>query len=85
VIIAELFGYLACVTSIIGLLPQIYKTYKTKTANDLSMLMLINYLICSAAWIVHGLYADLLFVVFSNIVGLFTSLISIIQKRYYED
>ncbi len=79
-----IFGLIATITSFIGLMPQIYKTYKTKSAQDLSMLMLVNYLICSSAWIGYGLYTSSEFVVYSNIVCLISSMISIFQKRYYD-
>lgn len=80
----ELFGFIALFTSLIGLLPQIYKAYITKSTNDISMFMLINYCICSISWIIYGLYQCSRFVIASNIVGLVISLISIIQKRYYD-
>lgn len=82
--LVNIFGVVASITSIIGLMPQIYKTYKTKSAEDVSMLMLVNFLICSMAWIGYGVLTDAYFVVFSNIVGLITSVVSILQKRHYD-
>lgn len=82
--IEEFFGTLAFVTSFIGLLPQIYKTLKTKSAADLSLMMLINYLVCSVAWIVYGTITESAFVVSSNVIGLITTLILIMQKHYYD-
>lgn len=79
-----IFGYCALVTSVIGLTPQIYKTMKIKSAQDLSILMLINWMICSGSWIIHGYYTHAPFVVYSNIVGLFTGLILLAQKAYYD-
>ncbi|RZI47476.1 PQ-loop repeat-containing protein [Rickettsiales endosymbiont of Peranema trichophorum] len=77
-------GYIALITSLIGLLPQVWKAYVTRSTRDISMLMLVNYLICSVAWIGHGIYIDSSFVVSSNVVGLVISIISIIQKCYYD-
>lgn len=82
--IVDIFGFIALVTSFIGLVPQIYKTFQTKSAKDISFLMLYNYLICSFSWIIYGLYTASGFVVYSNVVGLITSLISIMQKKYYD-
>ncbi len=81
--IVNLLGIIATVTSFIGFIPQIYKTYKTKSANDISQIMLYNFLVCSIAWIFYGLYTAADFVVYSNVVGLITILISIFQKNYY--
>ena len=80
----NIFGFIATVTTIIGLLPQVYKTYKTKSAKDISNVMLYNYLICSISWITYGILTDSSFVVYSNVVGLITSLVMIFQKRYYD-
>lgn len=82
--IAVFFGIIATVTSLIGLLPQIYKSMKTRSTDDVSMLMLVNYAVCSVAWIVYGLSTASLFVTLSNIVGLATSLVSIAQKYYFD-
>jgi len=79
-----LSGMIALITSFVGLLPQIYKALKTRSTQDISMLMLINYLICSFAWIIYGGFAGSMFVLVSNILGLFSSFILIIQKRYYD-
>jgi MtN3 and saliva related transmembrane protein len=82
--IESFFGTIALITSLIGLLPQAYKAYRTKSTHDLSMLMLINYLVCSIAWIVYGCYQGSAFVIWSNIAGLIISFISIFQKIYYD-
>jgi MtN3 and saliva related transmembrane protein len=77
-------GSVALVTSIIGLFPQVYKSYRTKSTEDISMLMLVNYLVCSIAWIIHGIYTNSKFVVYSNVVGSVLAGISIIQKVVYD-
>ncbi|MCT4635661.1 MAG: SemiSWEET family transporter [Rickettsiales bacterium] len=82
--VITMFGLVATITSFVGLMPQVYKIYKTKSAHDVSMIMLYNYLICSISWIGYGIYTSSEFVVYSNIVGFLTSLISIFQKRYYD-
>ena len=78
------FGYIALITSLIGLLPQVYKAYLTKSTQDISLLMLLNYLLCSVAWIMYGYYQQALVVMLSNVAGLMISLLSITQKYYYD-
>lgn len=80
----NVFGTLALITSLIGLLPQIYKAYISKSTRDLSMLMLCNYFACSIFWIIYGTISASDFVVYSNILGLATSAVSIFQKIYYD-
>ncbi len=82
--VIELAGTIAFITTFIGLLPQVYKAFQTKSTKDISMLMLINLLICSIAWIVYGSYTDSLYVLASNVAGLITAFILIIQKKYYD-
>ncbi|KTD40200.1 SemiSWEET family sugar transporter [Legionella parisiensis] len=77
-------GIVAFITSFIGLLPQIIKSLKTKSTQDLSMIMLINYLICSVAWIIYGSSTNSFFVISSNVVGLIVSLLLILLKRHYD-
>lgn len=78
------FGTVAFITSFIGLIPQIIKSLQTKSTKDLSMIMLVNYLLCSFAWIIYGWTVESSFVIASNIVGLLTCLILIMQKFRYD-
>ncbi|MDZ5760860.1 SemiSWEET family sugar transporter [Lyticum sinuosum] len=84
-LIQEFFGGIAFFTSLIGLLPQLWKSYKIKSTKDLSFLMLINYFIGSFSWIIYGIYIDSTFVIYSNIFSTLSSIISIIQKLYYDN
>jgi MtN3 and saliva related transmembrane protein len=79
-----IFGSIAFITSLIGLLPQVYKAFKTKSTHDLSMIMIINYLCCSLAWIIYSININSMFVLASNIVGLLTSIVLIAQKQFYD-
>ncbi|KGP62221.1 hypothetical protein EP47_01535 [Legionella norrlandica] len=82
--IVMLSGMVAFTTSFIGLLPQIVKSLKTQSTQDLSMMMLINYFICSLAWIIYGSNTNSFFVISSNVVGLVVSILLILLKRYYD-
>ncbi|WP_339042602.1 SemiSWEET family sugar transporter [Candidatus Lariskella endosymbiont of Hedychridium roseum] len=75
---------LALITSCIGFIPQVYKSFVIKSASDISMLMLINYFICSISWVIYALYQYSAFVLISNVIGTAVSLISIAQKCYYD-
>ena len=79
-----IFGSIAFVTSIIGLLPQLVKATKTRSTQDISMMMLINYLVCSIAWIIYGGYSNSMFVLLSNILGSFSSLVLIFVKFTFD-
>ena len=80
----NIFGFIAFITSIIGLFPQVYKAYQTRSTNDISMIMLLNFLICSLAWIGYGSYSGSFYVAASNILGLLSCLILLILKFRYD-
>jgi MtN3 and saliva related transmembrane protein len=79
----QFFGIVASVTTVIGLMPQIYKAYKTRSMGDVSATMLVIYLICSVSWLVYGLLTHALYVTISNVICVGTSVISLHQKRKY--
>ena len=83
-IIREIFGYIALVTTIIGLIPQMYKTYKTKSARDLSLVMIWNCIICAASWLVYGIITKDKMVTTSNVIALCTSIVLVTQKHKYD-
>ncbi len=83
-IIEFISGWIAACTAVIGLLPQIYKSFKTKSMSDVSMLLLINYLVGSIAWIIYGVCTKATFTVVSNVIGTITSIIAILQKIIYD-
>jgi MtN3 and saliva related transmembrane protein len=83
--IVNISGFVGSVCSAIALTPQIYKIYKTKSVNDISLLMLFNYLLCSVSWMIYGIYISSNFIIFSNIVSFLCTSILITQKKYYDN
>ena len=79
----SIVSILACLTSTVSLLPQVYKTYKTKSVDDLSSLMLWNFCACSLLWIVYGLLTDSATVWVTNIIMLIFSIILVYFKIRY--
>lgn len=78
------FGIIAFISSVIGLFPQIYKAVRTRSTHDVSMLMLLNFFICSLAWIIYGAYSRSLYVAASNILGLVSCTLLIALKCFYD-
>lgn len=50
----DLFGYIGSVLSSVTFFPQVLKTWKTKSAGDLSMIMLLIIFISTVVWLVYG-------------------------------
>ena len=82
--IIDIIGFLAAFTSTISLVPQIYKTYKSRSTQDLSYLMLINFFVTSGLWIAYGLMLDSIAVWGANLIMLFFSFILLGFKYRYE-
>jgi len=80
----DIIGTTALITTIIGLFPQIYKVFKTKSAKDISMVMLVNFFACSLAWIIYGIGTQSKFIIESNSACLISAIILIMQKKYYD-
>jgi MtN3 and saliva related transmembrane protein len=83
-IFLETIGIIASITSVVCFLPQIYKNHKTKSVEDLSGLMLINFVICSLAWAIYGSLTDAYYVTLTNVIGLIASCFLMGQKIYFK-
>ena len=79
-----IISFIASFTSTISLLPQIYKTYKTKSAEDLSLIMLTNFILCSTSWIIYGILTGTKSVWITNIIMTLFSFIMLILKIKYQ-
>lgn len=82
--VEKFFGFIGLITTIIGLLPQVYKAYVTKLTRDVSMLMLVSCLICSLSWLGYAVCRGATLGVFCSVAESAVSIISIIQKCYYD-
>lgn len=83
--IISAIGFLAAFTSTISLFPQICKTYKLKSGNDLSYLMLLNFLATSVLWTVYGLMISSFAVWGANIIMIMCSIILLVLKYSYDE
>jgi MtN3 and saliva related transmembrane protein len=62
----DLVGYLAGILTTVSFFPQFLKAYKTKSTKDVSLLMLIIFILGIALWLVYGLKQKALPIVFTN-------------------
>jgi MtN3 and saliva related transmembrane protein len=76
-------GFVAFFTSTISLVPQMYRTFTTKSVDDLSLLMLVNFVIGSIAWVIYGIMTDTFSVWFTNILWAICSVIMLWFKIRY--
>ena len=64
----DLFGFSAALLTTIAFLPQLYKTWQTKSADDVSLVMLILFLTGLFCWIIYGLKINSIPILAANII-----------------
>ena len=80
----ELAGFIGSVLSSITFLPQVYKVYKTKSAGDLSMTMMLIVTASTIIWLVYGVGKGLMPVIICNSIICFLSLLLIYFKLTFK-
>ena len=64
----DLFGFFAALLTTIAFLPQLYKTWQTKTADDVSLIMLILFILGLICWIIYGFRINSIPILVANII-----------------
>ena len=64
----DLFGFSAALLTTIAFLPQLYKTWQTKRADDISFIMLILFITGLLCWIIYGLKINSIPILIANII-----------------
>ena len=80
---SEAFGYLAAFLTTIAFLPQLIKTWRTKTAEDISTVMLITFLLGVSFWIVYAIQINSLPVLIANIITFLLNLTILVLKMTF--
>ncbi len=76
----EIVGYTAAVFGTALMLPQVFKSYKTKRVNDVSIIMLIIYIINCSLWEVYGILICSKPIIVCNILALFIGMLQLYLK-----
>ncbi len=80
---SNLLGIIAGTLTTIAFLPQLLKTWKTKSAKDVSLVMMATFCLGVFLWIVYGLAIGSIPIVMSNVVTLALALLIVILKIKY--
>ena len=70
----QIVGLVASVASMIGFLPQVIKTFRTKSAKDLSIWMVLVFMIASFSWTIYGFWKNDIFIIMTNVIIFFLDL-----------
>ena len=76
----DILGMTAGSITAITFLPQVIKTWKTKSAGDISMLMFTFATISVIMWLVYGIILKALPIIYTNSLVLINSLIMLYFK-----
>ena len=79
------FGYVAAILTTIAFLPQLLRTFITKSANDVSLLLLILFIIGLLFWIIYALQSNALPVLIANVITLVLNLSILSLKLIYRN
>ena len=79
----DLFGFLAAFLTTIAFLPQLYKTWQTKSAEDVSLIMLIMFLSGLVCWIIYGTRIHSTPIIVANVVTFIFNFSILILKLSY--
>ncbi len=83
-IMIEILGYISATITTIAFLPQIIKTFKTKSAKDVSVGMFVLFTTGVFLWIIYGILTNTMPVLIANAVIFCLSLTQIVLKIKYD-
>ena len=66
--IKDIIGYLGGFFIMISFIPQVIKSYKTKSVDDLSMNMILATLVGTVFWIIYGFLINGMPIIVMNII-----------------
>lgn len=79
----NLIGYIAATVGTFLMVPQIVRSYKLKQTRDLSMAMVILYVVNGILWLTYGLLLSSLPLILANGIALIIGVIQLFLKIKY--
>ncbi|MFB2933645.1 SemiSWEET transporter [Aerosakkonemataceae cyanobacterium BLCC-F154] len=80
----DFLGFLAASLTTIAFLPQLVKTWKTKSAGDVSLVMLFTFCMGVFLWLLYGIFIQSWPVITANFLTLIFNLLILSLKIRYE-
>ncbi|MEO7982991.1 MAG: SemiSWEET family transporter [Bacteroidota bacterium] len=81
----ELLGYGACVVTALTFLPQVIKTWKEKSARNVSLMMFVIAFINEVMWIAYGTLRNDMVIVITNVIMITMCSVMISLKLKYRN
>ena len=83
--LADIFGYAGIVTGISFMLPQVLRTWKTKSVEDLSWAMLALFALNCIFWFLYGVFLGRFPLMFVNGIAFIIAATQIVLKYLYRN
>lgn len=80
----DVLGFIAATLTTVAFLPQLLKTWQTKSAGDVSFLMLSTFSIGVFLWLFYGIFIQSWPVIVANFLTLIFNLLILSLKIRYE-
>jgi MtN3 and saliva related transmembrane protein len=80
----EIIGLIAAVLTTSAYVPQVYKTWKTKSAGNISLTMYIAMFIGIILWLIYGIHLNSFAMIVANSVTAVLTLIIMVFKLKYK-
>ncbi|MEH2015276.1 SemiSWEET transporter [Nostoc sp.] len=78
-----ILGLAAATLTTSAFLPQMFQIWRTKSAKDVSFIMLITFILGVFLWLIYGIYLQALPIIVANSLTLFFNLIILWLKIKY--
>ena len=82
---SEVFGFAAATLSTIAFLPQVVKTWKTRSAKDVSYALLLIFSTGCLCWVIYGYQVEAMPVMIANAFTLTLNLTILAMKIVFEN
>lgn len=80
----EIIGLTAAVLTTSAFVPQVFKVWKSKSTESLSLTMYLAFFVGIVLWLVYGIHLNSLAMILSNTVTGFLALVLIVLKLKYK-
>ena len=78
-------GYFAGFLTTVSLVPQVVKIWKTKSANDFSLMMLLIWCTGISCWLVYGVLLNAVPIILWNISPLLLAIAILVMNLKFKD
>jgi len=80
----ELIGYMAGILTLVNMLPQFLKSYKTKKVDDVSFLMVLTYALSMVLWVIYAYFINSKPIMITNSIAFVISSAQLVLMTKYK-